>query len=153
MSWKKRMAQIDFGLIGVLTSLALLGFFALWSASHGADGQVANHAFRQIRWLGIGLVAMGVFAAIDYRHLQTNVWPIYGGLVLLLVLVLVSGKSSMGAQRWLTVGPFRVQPSTTPLNLALYSSARAPMRSASFSNSAPISSSPRAIFASPTFIS
>ena len=36
---------------------------------------------------------------------------LYGGLVLLLVYVLLKGSTQMGAQRWIPIGPFNLQPS------------------------------------------
>jgi rod shape determining protein RodA len=112
MSWKAKAKHFDLGLVLLLLVLSFMGIMALWSASHGAGGQlVAGYALRQLRWLGLGLVAMGIFAAIDYRYLQTNAYAIYVVLVVMLVLVLTMGKASMGAQRWLMVGPLRVQPS------------------------------------------
>ena len=111
MSWKSRAKHFDLGLIFLLLLLSLMGIMALWSASHGTEGQVAGYALRQLRWLGLGLVAMGVCAAIDYRHLQTNAYAIYAVLVIMLVLVMTMGKTSMGAQRWLLLGPLRIQPS------------------------------------------
>lgn len=107
----KRSKNFDLGLFVLLLALCALGLLALWSASQGAGGQVAGYAARQVRWLGLGLVAMGICAAIDYRYLQINAYAIYGGLLLMLVLVLTMGKTSMGAQRWLIVGPMRIQPS------------------------------------------
>jgi rod shape determining protein RodA len=111
MSWKAKTKHFDLGLVLLLLTLSFLGVMALWSASHGTEGQVAGYALRQLRWLGLGLVVMGVCAAIDYRYLELNAYAIYGALVIMLILVLTMGKTSMGAQRWLILGPFRIQPS------------------------------------------
>ncbi len=111
MSRRPWLAQIDYGLIGLVLLLSAAGLAVLWSASHGPEGDVAGHAARQLRWMGVGVVAMIAALALDYRHLQTYAVPIYVGLLLLLGLVLAMGKTSMGAQRWLIVGPLRFQPS------------------------------------------
>lgn len=110
---KKRSlgSQFDWGLFVLVLLLSGLGFTVLWSASHGADGEHGPYAIRQMQWFIIGLAAMAVCLSFDYRHLQTRATALYGGLLLLLVLVLVLGKSSMGAQRWLPLGPLRIQPS------------------------------------------
>jgi rod shape determining protein RodA len=112
MSWKSKTKHFDLGLLLLLVTLSFLGVMSLWSASHGTEGQVvAGYALRQLRWLGMGLLVMGVCAAIDYRYLEQNAYAIYGVLVIMLILVLTMGKTSMGAQRWLLVGPLRIQPS------------------------------------------
>jgi len=111
MSRRPWLAQIDYGLIGLVLLLSAAGLAVLWSASHGPEGEVAGYAARQLRWMGVGLVAMTCALALDYRYLQTYAVPIYVGHLLLLGLVLAMGKTSMGAQRWLLLGPLRFQPS------------------------------------------
>ena len=106
--WK----QIDKGFLTLLALISLLGLVTLWSASHGAEGRVADYASKQLQWMGIGVIAMAACAFLfDYRHLHANAYVIYFLLLLLLVAVLVAGKTSMGAQRWLGFGAVRFQPS------------------------------------------
>jgi rod shape determining protein RodA len=106
-----RRLQIDYGLLTVMACLVFLGLLTLWSASQGAEGEMAGFAFKQMRWLLFGGLAIALCAVLDYRHLQTNAYVIYGVLLALLVAVDISGKASMGAQRWLSLGPLRLQPS------------------------------------------
>ncbi len=107
-SWLK---QVDYGFLAVLLCLAGVGLAVLWSASHGPGGAVSGYAPRQLQWLGLGLLALLAAALLDYRYLQSYAVPIYLVHLLLLVLVLALGKTSMGAQRWLPLGPVHVQPS------------------------------------------
>ena len=111
MSRRTFLSQVDYGLLALLLILSLMGLGALWSASHGAEGQIGGFALRQLKWFGVGLVAMMIAAAIDYRHLHTHAYLLYGILLLMLVGVMMLGKTSMGAQRWLPLGPIRFQPS------------------------------------------
>jgi rod shape determining protein RodA len=56
---------------------------------------------------------MAATALFDYRKLR-DYWPfVYGGSVLLLVMVLIPafGQSRSGTQGWFQVGPFQLQPS------------------------------------------
>jgi rod shape determining protein RodA len=52
-----------------------------------------------------------LICSIDYRILEDVAYWIYGILLALLLLVLLVGKTSMGAQRWLHLGFFNIQPS------------------------------------------
>lgn len=61
----------------------------------------------------IGAVLMVGTALFDYRRLR-DYWPfIYGGSVLLLLLVLIPGvgESRSGTTGWFQIGPFQLQPS------------------------------------------
>lgn len=105
------MAQIDYGLLTLVLLLSGLGLVVLWSASHGPEGEVAGYATRQLRWMGFGVAAMLLALALDYRHLERWAVALFLVHLALLVAVLVIGKTSMGAQRWLPLGPLRFQPS------------------------------------------
>ena len=73
---------------------------------------LAGHPALQVRWAIIGIVAMLVMAAIDYRYLTSTHWYIYFGFVASLVLVAVVGQINNAAQRWIQVTPtFQIQPS------------------------------------------
>jgi rod shape determining protein RodA len=66
---------------------------------------------RQGLAIAIGVVAMVVMMAIDYRRLR-DLWSlIYLATLPLLAAVLVLGASRKGAQAWFDVGPLQFQPS------------------------------------------
>lgn len=111
MSGARMLRQVDYGLIGLVLVLSALGLVVLWSASHGPEGAVSGYPVRQLRWMGLGLVVMVGAAALDYHHLETYAKPIFLVHLILLVAVLTVGSHSMGAQRWLALGPLRLQPS------------------------------------------
>ena len=64
---------------------------------------------------GIGMTAaflMMIFISfVDYKFITRYYWLWYILGNILLILVLVAGKSSHGAKRWLGVGSFQIQPS------------------------------------------
>jgi len=73
----------------------------------------------------IGMVALLVCLAVDYRVFAENSLFIYGALTVLLIFVLFKGQTQMGAQRWIPIGPFHLQPSefgriSVALMLAMY---------------------------------
>jgi rod shape determining protein RodA len=59
--------------------------------------------------LGIGIVL--VFSRIDYKILLSLHWLVYGITCLSLLAVLRVGTSALGAQRWISIAGFNVQPS------------------------------------------
>ena len=64
---------------------------------------------------GIGMTAaflMMIFISfVDYKFVTRYYWLWYILGNILLILVLVAGKSSHGAKRWLGIGSFQIQPS------------------------------------------
>ena len=102
----------------VLTALALtvIGLVAIYSAklvaltSQGLPTSL--YVSRQLLALGIGVVVMVVVAVIDYRHVRIYAPAVYILSVILLGLVLSpAGTAFGGAQRWIVLGGFQLQPS------------------------------------------
>src|SRR5256886_4220008 len=98
----------------VLVALGILavGVISIYSVSPSpmSKGQTPLYA-KQLAWILIGLVAFLAAVAIDYHSLARHAYVLYGLTLILLVLVLVMGRSSRGAQRWFAVGPLTFQPS------------------------------------------
>jgi rod shape determining protein RodA len=88
-------------------------------------GHPGTQPLTQIYALGIGLIALLVCLAVDYRMLAEHSLFLYGALLVLLVFVLLKGQTQMGGQRWIPIGPFHLQPSefgriAVALILAMY---------------------------------
>jgi len=97
----------------LIVVLLLLGFglATIQSATSTADSGLSQTVIRQGVWSGIGILALIACLIPDYRLVDRYGYLVYGGGVVLLVSVLVLGSSAGGAQRWLQLGPFRLQPS------------------------------------------
>jgi len=95
-----------FALLFTLLGVGLLSIYSVTSASGRSP-----HYLRQIYWIGLGLIAFLVMAWIDYHQIVRLAYPAYFLTIVSLLLVLVMGRTSLGATRWLSFGPFSFQPS------------------------------------------
>ncbi|MBS1960782.1 MAG: rod shape-determining protein RodA [Bdellovibrionales bacterium] len=97
------MLILEFILFGI-------GIWNLISATAVEDK--SQGLFRnQLIWFGVGMVITAVVLMIHYSFLSRVAYVVYFGNILLLVLVLIIGKASLGARRWIGVGSFTIQPS------------------------------------------
>ncbi len=105
--------HFDFTLILAVFGLLAFGMAAIYSATWGGQpGLPKDDAiYRQLIYAAAGLVLMAVLVAFDYRTLAAAAWPLYLGCLALLGVVLLFGKTSYGAQRWIDLGVFPLQPS------------------------------------------
>ena len=106
--------HIDWLLLGAILLLAGIGVAMIYSATYqqsATGGRASSLPVTQLYALAIGLVALVICLAVDYRVFAENSLFLYGGLVLLLIFVLIKGSTQMGAQRWIPIGPFHLQPS------------------------------------------
>ena len=104
-------------LLLVVLALTLLGFVMIYSASSISaiteeSGQ-ASYLVDQLVFAAIGIVAaLVLWKLIPYRFWAgPAVWVIWGVAVVLLLLTALMGLTALGAQRWLSIGPFSLQPS------------------------------------------
>lgn len=67
--------------------------------------------YQNIIWIILGTIVMIVISLIDYRELKKYIKELYILSFILLLLVRFVGRRTLGAQRWLKVGPFQIQPS------------------------------------------
>src|SRR3954463_2310703 len=120
--------HIDWLLVAGVLLLSAVGVAMVYSTTYVTTA-VGGHASPQVRTqmtaLVIGLVAMLIFLAVDYRMFAEHSLFIYGGLIVLLIFVLLKGQTQMGGQRWIPIGRFHLQPSefgriAVALMLAMY---------------------------------
>ncbi len=107
---RRFFSNFDWKLLGLILAVSLLGLVNLYSASH-AGGEAGSVYIKQAYWLGVGLLLMVIVALPDYRLLETYAYAVYGASLVLLLWVLVSGRSVSGGQRWIQLGGFGFQPS------------------------------------------
>lgn len=108
---RRLLENFDWIFLCLVLALAVLGVVNLYSASLGYDTGGSPIYLKQIYWMLLGLGTMIGLLFIDYHHLRETGWILYGLGIALLVLVLILGKISSGAQRWIDLGFVRFQPS------------------------------------------
>ena len=102
-----QVLHIDVALLFSILLLMTLGLFILYSASN-KDIFVVE---QQIIHIGLALAVMLVFAQISPTTYQRWAPWLYIAAIVLLIAVMVMGHTGKGAQRWLKLGVFRLQPS------------------------------------------
>ena len=105
----RRLVQnFDWTLFLLVASIVGIGIFNLASATH-IDDELTGEVRRQLISLGLGVVALLVAVAVDYRHFERLAMPAFGVCVALLAATLVFAPVTRGSQSWLFGG--RLQPS------------------------------------------
>lgn len=106
------IAKLDVVLFLSVISLQVLGVAFIYSSGITSEGyQVSSEWIKQIVWSSTGLILMTVFALVSYRFWRHWAIPIYAGITLLLILVLIFGDYIRGARAWIGIGGVGVQPS------------------------------------------
>jgi rod shape determining protein RodA len=96
-------------LLIVLAVAAAVSVVSIYSSTHADYG--AAFALRQMAWIGLGVAAMVILSRIRLKTVSALAYIIYGGAVLMLVLVLLVGTGPHGTRRWFDFAFLRFQPS------------------------------------------
>ena len=117
-----KLSRIDWIMVLLICTLTSVGVLALYSV---AGKSFTPWAGPQVVRILVGLAVLLVVALIPLRLWKGLAIPCYIGSLILIVLIEYFGATGKGAQRWLEVGGFRLQPSefakiSIVLLLALY---------------------------------
>jgi rod shape determining protein RodA len=99
---------INWGLVLLVAIITAVGVALLFSA---AGGHWKPWAQPQLVRAIPGFVLMLTIALIDVRHLMKSAYIIFFLVLCLLIAVELMGRIGMGAQRWIDLGFFQLQPS------------------------------------------
>ena len=108
MTLGQRFWQLNWFLILLICTLASVGFMMLYSAGNGSYSPWAE---QQMLRFGLGMGVMFVIALTDIRLWLKYAYLFYAGSLILLLAVEVIGTVGMGAQRWIDLKAFNLQPS------------------------------------------
>lgn len=100
----------------VLLYVLLVGFgwLNLYAANFNPETKVFFSVdaeyFKQLIWIGISVLCIGVIMLIDSKFFVEISFVIFGVSILLLIATLVIGKEVNGAKAWIALGPLSFQP-------------------------------------------
>ncbi|HWS48285.1 MAG TPA: FtsW/RodA/SpoVE family cell cycle protein [Acidimicrobiia bacterium] len=109
------VAHLDVLVLALPVAISAFGLLMIYDASRMETARGGLPRFYYVERQGIaiviGLLAMLLVMAVDYRRIR-DAWPlVYAAVLPLLAGVLVLGRNHKGAQAWFQVGPFQFQPS------------------------------------------
>ena len=104
----KKSTRMHWGIILLLCLICIFGFVLLYGA---AGGSFYPYVVKQIPRFIIGVFMMWFIAVVDIRHWYDYAYLFYALAFGLLVAVYFNGHVGMGAQRWIDLKFFALQPS------------------------------------------
>jgi rod shape determining protein RodA len=108
LAFGEKLRQLHWPFLLLVPALAVVGFLVLLSAAGGSPEPWAS---RHIVRFVAGYAVMVAAALVDIRFWYRWSYAMFAGALVLLVAVDIAGSFSKGAQRWLDLGIFQLQPS------------------------------------------
>lgn len=107
VGWRK-VLYVHWPLVFLLAAVSAVGFLMLYSVAGGEIDTWADPQMKRFAVGMVGMLAVGFTPIWVWRNLSVVGYVVS---VLLLVAVELFGSTKMGAERWLELGPIRLQPS------------------------------------------
>ncbi|MDA0785814.1 MAG: rod shape-determining protein RodA [Proteobacteria bacterium] len=108
LTFRQKLLHLNWEFVLLIVLTASIGFAMLFSA---ANGDFDPWASRQLMRFSVGILMMLAVAMTDIRIWLRAAFPMYAVCLALLAAVEIMGSIGMGAQRWLDLGFFQLQPS------------------------------------------
>ncbi len=115
-SGNRMLQNIDWVTILLYFLLVGLGWMNIYAAVFSPDNVVNIFSMdinsgKQLLWIGLSLILILVILVVDYKVYEHLAYPIYGGIILLLLVTLAVAKPIAGSRSWLDMGGgIRLQP-------------------------------------------
>ena len=110
---RRLFRNIDYLMIFATLALVAVGILIIGSATHINTPSEDRYWYvqRQGLFALMNIVLILLMLKFDYRMLGSLGNVLYGVNLLMLIAVMFVGHSALGAQRWIQLGPFSIQPS------------------------------------------
>ena len=108
---RQLIKNFDWVMLVAVLLIAAMALVNLYSATYAGRAAGTPVFVRQLYFFLAGLSFIVIIHLFDYRLLLTWNYTFYGIVVCLLLVALLFGSTIGGAQRWINLGFFRLQPS------------------------------------------
>ncbi|MDR2912340.1 MAG: rod shape-determining protein RodA [Alistipes sp.] len=105
--------RVDWLTIGIALVLTALGWVNLYAAVYDGAGAAFDFGSRygmQLVWIGVSLAMSLVVMLVDDKYYHILAFPLYIGVLAVMVLTLFVSPEIKGARAWLVLGPVSIQP-------------------------------------------
>ncbi len=108
----REKSGFDFSLFISAILLWIIGIVLVYSATFiHESGPLAQLYKQQIIWVAMALFIIMAIISIPGRFFYTTAYLLYGISLLLLIMAIAIGVSAKGAERWISIAGFKIQPS------------------------------------------
>lgn len=106
--------SLDWITILLYMLLVSAGAVSIYAASYDFDNasifDLQEFSGKQFLWIGLSLVIGCAILLLDYRLYEAYAYPIYGCVILLLLLTIFIAPDIKGSRSWIVLGPVSLQP-------------------------------------------
>src|SRR5688572_23720348 len=112
---RSALQNTDKVMIGIYLSLVFIGWISIYAAvyneEHASIFDLSQNYGKQLLWIGASLFVAFMVLLIDGKFYAQFSYVIYAAVILLLIFSLLFARKVKGAEAWIDIGFFKLQPS------------------------------------------
>jgi len=108
---RRLFEHFDVILMLLIVLVCTMAYFNLYSASYPPKPYGTPPYIKQGYFFLMGCTIFLFIVSFDYQELHSWSYPFYGLIIILLLIAFFAGDKAGGAQRWINLGFFKLQPS------------------------------------------
>ena len=126
---KEIFGNVDWMSVSLYILLIFFGWVNIYASQYNDDQtllfDLAQRHSKQLLFIAASLFVAFIILIIDWKFFEAFSYILYGGIIILLIILLITGEQTAGATSWFNIGNYKFQPSefakfTTALALAKY---------------------------------
>lgn len=106
--------NLDWVTVIIYLLMVVFGAISIYAASYDFDEasmfSAAEFSGKQFRWIGLSFILAFVILLIDARMYETYAYPIYIGVMILLLITPFVAHDIKGSRSWISFGSMSLQP-------------------------------------------
>lgn len=106
--------SLDWITVVIYLLLVVAGAISIYAASYDFDNaslfDLNEFSGKQILWIGLSMIVGCVILLTDYRIYKIYAYPIYGVVLIILLVTIFIAPNTKGSHSWLVFGPVSLQP-------------------------------------------
>ncbi|MDR3236014.1 MAG: rod shape-determining protein RodA [Prevotellaceae bacterium] len=111
---QNQMYKFDWLTVALYLLLVFIGWISIYASAYNeAHSSIVDPSQRygmQMLWIASSIMLALIVLFTNQKFFSVFAYPIYGVVMLALVMVLFAGTEINGSRSWFTIGPFRLQP-------------------------------------------
>ena len=99
---KKIFGNVDWMSISLYILLIFFGWVNIYASQYNHDKKY---------FIAVSLFVAFIILIIDWKFFEAFSYILYGGIIILLIILLITGEQTAGATSWFNIGNYKFQPS------------------------------------------
>ena len=112
---KEIFGNVDWMSVSLYILLIFFGWVNIYASQYNDDQtllfDLSQRYSKQLLFIAVSLFVAFIILIIDWKFFEAFSYILYGGIIILLIILLITGDQTAGATSWFNIGNYKFQPS------------------------------------------